>query len=162
MFEVTINIPGLKELAEAIMGISAGKNGAPVQGAAQSQQLPVQQAPAAQQIAPPVQPIPVVQPTPVVQQTPAVQPTPVAQQTPVQVVPVTPQSVPPVQNTVPTSTPSYVLDDLARAAMTLMDTGRQAELQALLAAFSVNSLPELQPERYGAFATALREKGAQI
>lgn len=150
MFEVTINIPGLKELAEAIMGISAGKNGAPVQGAAQSQQLP------AQQIAPPVQPIPVVQ------QTPAVQSTPVVQQTPVQAAPVTPQSVPPVKNTVPTSTPSYVLDDLARAAMTLMDTGRQAELQALLAAFSVNSLPELQPERYGAFATALREKGAQI
>lgn len=139
MFEVTINIPGLKELAEAITGISAGKNGTPIQGAAQSQQ-----APAAQQIAPSVQPIPVVQ------------------QTPVQVAPVTPQSVPPVQNTVPTSTPSYALDDLARAAMTLMDTGRQAELQALLAAFSVNSLPELQPERYGAFATALREKGAQI
>lgn len=139
MFEVTINIPGLKELAEAITGISAGKNGTPIQGAAQSQQ-----APAAQQIAPSVQPIPVVQ------------------QTPVQAAPVTPQSVPPVQNTVPTSTPSYALDDLARAAMTLMDTGRQAELQALLAAFSVNSLPELQPERYGAFATALREKGAQI
>lgn len=157
MFEVTINIPGLKELAEAITGISAGKNGTPIQGAAQSQQ-----APAAQQIAPSVQPIPVVQPAPVVQQTPAVQSTPVVQQTPVQVAPVTPQSVPPVQNTVPTSTPSYALDDLARAAMTLMDTGRQAELQALLAAFSVNSLPELQPERYGAFATALREKGAQI
>lgn len=151
MFEVTINIPGLKELAEAITGISAGKNGTPIQGAAQSQQ-----APAAQQIAPSVQPIPVVQ------QTPAVQSTPVVQQTPVQVAPVTPQSVPPVQNTVPTSTPSYALDDLARAAMTLMDTGRQAELQALLVAFGVNSLPELQPEKYGAFATALREKGAQI
>ena len=131
MFEVTINIPGLKELAEAIMGISAGKNGAPVQGAAQSQQLPVQQA------MPPIQQVPAQ-----VQQTPTQQP--------------------PVQQSVPTTTPSYTLDDLARAAMTLMDTGRQAELQALLVAFGVNSLPELQPEKYGAFATALREKGAQI
>ena len=131
MFEVTINIPGLKELAEAIMGISAGKNGAPIQGAAQPQQLPVQQA------MPPIQQVPAQ-----VQQTPTQQP--------------------PVQQSVPTTTPSYTLDDLARAAVTLMDTGRQAELQALLVAFGVNSLPELQPEKYGAFATALREKGAQI
>ena len=131
MFEVTINIPGLKELAEAIMGISAGKNGAPIQGAAQPQQLPVQQA------MPPIQQVPAQ-----VQQTPTQQP--------------------PVQQSVPTTTPSYTLDDLARAAMTLIDTGRQAELQALLVAFGVNSLPELQPEKYGAFATALREKGAQI
>lgn len=140
MFEVTINIPGLKELAEAIMGISAGKNGAPIQGAAQPQQLPVQQA------MPPIQQVPAQ-----VQQT-----TPPVQQVPAQ------QITPPVQQSVPTTTPSYTLDDLARAAMTLMDTGRQAELQALLVAFGVNSLPELQPERYGAFATALREKGAQI
>ena len=150
MFEVTINIPGLKELAEAIMGISAGKNGAPVQGAAQSQQLPVQQA------MPPIQQVPaqVQQTTPPVQHVPAQQITPPVQQTPTQ--------QPPVQQSVPTTTPSYTLDDLARAAMTLMDTGRQAELQALLVAFGVNSLPELQPEKYGAFATALREKGAQI
>ena len=138
MFEVTINIPGLKELAEAIMGISAGKNGAPIQGAAQPQQLPAQ----VQQTTPPVQQVPAQQITPPVQQTPTQQP--------------------PVQQSVPTTTPSYTLDDLARAAMTLMDTGRQAELQALLVAFGVNSLPELQPEKYGAFATALREKGAQI
>lgn len=140
MFEVTINIPGLKELAEAIMGVSAGKNGAPIQGAAQPQQLPVQQA------MPPIQQVPAQ-----VQQT-----TSPVQQVPAQ------QITPPVQQSVPTSTPSYVLDDLARAAMTLVDTGRQAELQALLVTFGVNSLPELQPERYGAFATALREKGAQI
>lgn len=67
-----------------------------------------------------------------------------------------------VQPAVPISTVTYSMDDLARAAMTLMDAGRQAELQQILSAFNVMSLPELSQEQYGAFATALREKGAQI
>lgn len=140
MFEITINIPGLKEFAEAIMNISAGI--APLQGAAQSQQTmpPVQENKA------PVQPaMPPVQQAPVqIQQTaPPAQPAPAAQQ-------------------IPTTAPSYTLDELAKAAMTLMDTGRQAELQGLLAAFGVEALPALPKELYGSFATALREKGAQI
>lgn len=70
-----------------------------------------------------------------------------------------PQSTPqPVQ----TSTVSYTSDDLARAAMTLMDKGMQAQLQQLLSQFGVQSLPELPPEQFGAFATALRGMGAQI
>lgn len=63
---------------------------------------------------------------------------------------------------VQTSTVSYTPDDLARAAMTLMDKGMQTQLQQLLTQFSVQSLPELQPDQYGAFATALRGLGAQI
>lgn len=63
---------------------------------------------------------------------------------------------------VPTSTPKYELNDLAVAAMTLMDSGRQADLQGLLARFGVEALPMLPPAQYGAFATALREMGAQI
>ena len=63
---------------------------------------------------------------------------------------------------VPTSTASYTMDDLARAAMTLMDAGKQMDLQGLLARFGVTALPELPPVQYGAFATALREMGAQI
>ena len=75
------------------------------------------------------------------------------------------QTAVPPQNTaqaVPTSAVSYTMDDLAKAAITLMDSGRQTELQQLLGAFGVNSLPELPQEHYGAFATSLREKGAQI
>lgn len=72
------------------------------------------------------------------------------------------QASAPVQTAVPTSTPQYKLDDLARAAMTLMDSGRQADLQGLLARFGVEALPMLPLEQYGAFATALREMGAQI
>ena len=68
----------------------------------------------------------------------------------------------PVQQAVPTTTPTYTLDDLARAGMTLMDVGRQADLQQLLTRFGVQALPALPPAQYGAFATALRDLGAQI
>lgn len=75
------------------------------------------------------------------------------QQAPVQPVPAA---------AVPTSTTTYSMDDLARAGMTLMNSGHQAELQQLLVQFGVNSLPALPVEQYGAFATALRGLGAQI
>ena len=63
---------------------------------------------------------------------------------------------------VPTTTASYTLDDLARAAMVLMDAGRQNDLLGLLGQFGVDSLPNLPQQQYGAFATALRGMGAQI
>ncbi len=63
---------------------------------------------------------------------------------------------------VPTAQSSYTLDDLARAGMTLMDSGRQGDLLQLLARFGVDALPALPQAQYGAFATALREMGAQI
>ena len=89
------------------------------------------------------------------------------QQAPVPpVVPVQTQAAPPVQQApaaaVPTSATTSSMDDLARAGMTLMDSGHQTELQQLLVQFGVNSLPELPVEQYGAFATALRGLGAQI
>ena len=77
--------------------------------------------------------------------------------TPVQQAPVTPPAQP-----VPTTAPSYTLDDLTRAAIPLMDSGKQPELLQLIRSFGVEALPSLQPEQYGAFATALRGMGAQI
>ena len=68
----------------------------------------------------------------------------------------------PVQTAVPTTAQSYSADDLARAAMSLMDAGRMNDLQALLAQFGINSLPELPESQRGAFATALRGMGAKI
>lgn len=100
---------------------------------------PAQQTPAA---APPVQPAVPVQTTPV--QTAA----------PVQVAPVAP--------VVPTVEHTYTLDDLANAAMTLMDKGMQAQLQNLLAGYGVEALPALPKNQYGNFATALRGMGANI
>ena len=74
-----------------------------------------------------------------------------------------PVAPPPVQQApVQTTAPSYTPDDLARAAMTLMDSGRQGDLIDLLAQFGADTLTHLQPEQYGAFATALRGLGAPI
>lgn len=63
---------------------------------------------------------------------------------------------------VPTTAPQYSLDDLTRAATPLMDAGKQSELVALLRSFGINTMPELKPENYGAFALKLREMGANI
>lgn len=74
---------------------------------------------------------------------------------------VTPGSAPgaPV---VPTTTKEYTVDDLARAAIPLMDAGGQQVLVNLLSQFGVATLPQLPKEQYGAFATALRGLGAKI
>ena len=126
---------------------------------------------------PPVQQVTPVTPPPVQQAAPLTPPPVLAQQTtpmaaPVQQsVPVTPPPVqqvapvvpPPVQQApVQTTAPSYTADDLARAAMTLMDSGRQGELINLLAQFGTDALTHLPQEQYGAFATALRGLGAPI
>lgn len=68
----------------------------------------------------------------------------------------------PVSAAVPTSTREYTMDDLARAAITLMDAGGQQALVGLLSQFGVSALPELPKEQYGVFATALRGMGAKI
>lgn len=133
----------MKEFAEKFLGVadeqaypvyreSKGTNGA--QSAAPIQQTPV--------AVPPVQPAVPVQTTPV--QTAA----------PVQVAPVAP--------VVPTVEHTYTLDELANAAMTLMDKGMQNQLQELLVSYGVEALPALPREMYGNFATALRGMGANI
>ena len=124
---------------------------APVQPPVQNAQVSVQ---------PPVQNAQVSVQPPVQNARVSVQPPAQNAQAPVQ---------PPVQNAqaqpaaaVPVTAAQYTLDDLARAGMTLMDAGRQADLQGLLSRFGVEALPMLEPGQYGAFATALREMGAQI
>ena len=64
--------------------------------------------------------------------------------------------------TVPTTAQEYTQDQLALAASKLMDEGRIAELQQLLASFQVDSPVKLPKAQYGAFATKLRELGAKI
>ena len=95
------------------------------------------------------------------------------QQAPAMTMPIQTQAAPatPAQNTAPaqqipaqvqTTAQSYTMDDLTKAAVMLMDSGRQADLLNLLAQFGVEALPALPQEPYGAFATALRGLGAQI
>lgn len=86
------------------------------------------------------------------------------QQAPIEPSAPAPQSPAPVTPPapVPTTAPGYTLDDLTKAAIPLMDSGKQPELLQLIQSFGVEALPSLRPEQYGAFATALRGLGAQI
>lgn len=64
--------------------------------------------------------------------------------------------------TIPTSAPTYSIEDLQTAAVKLIDKGKMSQLQALLSEFGVVSLPELPDNKTGAFALRLRELGADI
>lgn len=139
---ITVEFKDLDEMMYFAKQLTVG--GAPVVASA-SEPAPVL---VPVQAAAPVTPLPTIPTTP-----------------PVTPVPTTPPTTPPatpVQQSVPTVTQTYTLDDLARAAMTLMDAGRQPDLLQLLGSFGVESLPTLPPAQYGAFATALRGLGAQI
>lgn len=113
-----------------------------VQGAPAGQ-APVTPTPA--QYAPPVQPA-----------APAAPAVPVQNGAPTSATPTAPAP------TVPTSAPTYTLEQLSVAATPLLDAGRGAELTALLNQFGVQAMTQLPKEQYGAFATALRQMGAQI
>ena len=139
------NLTEMREFAEMVMGVSGSQKKTAVADKPAPQPVPV-----AASAPTPVQAVPAAS-------VPTAAP---AQQIPASV-PVA-QTAAPVQSAVPTSAVSYTLDDLARAGMTLMDSGRQADLQGLLKTFGVEALPALPKEQYGAFATALRGMGAQI
>lgn len=125
----------------------------------QSQQTAVM-AQQAQQTAPIVPVAPIQQP---LQQAPvqAIVPTAPIQQPELVHQPVT-APVQPQPQAVPTSAPTYNMDQLAVAATQLMDAGKRNELLQLLASFGVQALTQLPTEQYGAFATKLRELGAKI
>lgn len=157
MAQITVTFDSfedMKEFAEKFLGtekvpVSLGEKEVP----AQTQSIPV--TPVA-----PVMPITPVQSAPV---TPVAQPAPatLVQTTPAeQTVPVTPAQ--PAMSPVPTTERTYSLDELANAAMTLMDKGMQNQLQELLVSYGVEALPALPREMYGNFATALRGMGANI
>ena len=157
MAQITVTFDSfedMREFAEKFLGtekdpVSLGGNVMPVQ----TRSMPVTSVA-------PVTPITPVQSAPV---TPVAQPAPatLVQTTPAeQTVPVTPAQ--PAMAPVPTTERTYSLDELANAAMTLMDKGMQNQLQELLASYGVEALPALPREMYGNFATALRGMGANI
>ena len=132
--------------ARQLLGQVEGEKAMQPQRQPVMQQAPVVPTQAAAPVAPVQAAAPVASAQPAVSTAPAQSVTPVA----------------PTQATVPTASVTYTPDDLARAAFALMDSGRQQELIGLLQQFGVNAIPELKPEQFGAFATALRGMGAQI
>ena len=57
---------------------------------------------------------------------------------------------------------AYTVEQLQMAMAPLADAGKMEEIRALLNSFGVPSIMDLQPDQYGALATALRGMGAQI
>lgn len=153
-FTLNIQAPGLENalnnLASALQGNNV-VNVAPV--VSEPQSLPQQQQPMPEQIQ---QPAAVPTSTPVQQPMHQVQGQQPMAQPPVQ------QQQPMPQPPVPTSQTPYSMDQLAVAATQLMDAGKREQLMQLLATFGVQALTTLPQEQYGAFATKLRELGANI
>lgn len=153
MMEITINVPGLEKLADAIFALAGIKGG-------------VSQ-PAPQQAQPQFQPVPQPQPIPMQgqMQVPTAAPgfQPMQGMVPMQ----PPQAQANIQTPgmqVPTTavTQGYTQDQLAVAAAGLVSQGKQMRLVEILRGFGVNTLVELPKERYGEFATTLRAEGAVI
>lgn len=144
MNEIKIVIEGLNELTEAMKTLALAVSGGT--GQAGTQQIPMQTTPAAgMQTAPaPVAPPQTYGQMPVLQ-------APAAQMS----VPVTP---------VPTTAMAqeYTLEQLQVAAAGLSSMGKMPQVMGILQQFGIQAMTELPKERYGEFATALREAGAQI
>lgn len=104
--------------------------------------------PAVQAAQPSSAPVPVT-PVPVAQ--PAAAPAPVAQ-----------PIAAPAPVAAPTTARAFRFEDIQLAATSLCDTGKRAEVLALLAKYGIQALSALPAEQYGAFATELRGLGAKI
>ena len=64
---------------------------------------------------------------------------------------------------VPTaSAPAYTLQQLAAAASTLMDAGKQPELISLLGKYGIPSMQQLKQDKFAEFAADLRSLGAKV
>lgn len=163
--QVTIKIDreSITELAEVfkeiISGAPCGQQPMPGQADRQMPQ-PDTQAPQGMQPQVPQasQPVPLAQPT---QQNAQVYSAQIAQKTQLPPEAVTGGAAP-AQTAVPTASHTYTPEELARAAMPLMERGMMPQLQELLAGYGVEAIPDLPAEYYGNFATALRGMGAQI
>lgn len=109
----------------------------------------------------PVASVPVAQPAPAPVAQPVAAPVPMAQ--PVAAPAPVAQPVPtPAPAAAPTTARAFQFEDIQLAATSLCDTGKRAEVLALLAKYGIQALSALPAEQYGAFATELRGLGAKI
>ena len=63
---------------------------------------------------------------------------------------------------VPTTAPTYTMEQLGVAAGPLVDVGRSVELTAWINQRGAGALTQLDPKYYGEFATYLRSLGARL
>jgi hypothetical protein len=149
MNEIKITIEGLSELTAAILKLAGNEV------SVKTDTIPVATIPAAPLPLTPPQ-IPNVPQIPVMQNQPAV---PVGATV---TLPMTP--IPTQAQALPTTaaTQEYTIEQLQVAAAGLTNMGKMPQIMGILQQFGIQAMTELPKEKYGAFAFALREAGAQI
>ena len=145
--EITVNVTGLDNLANAIFALANAAGYCKEE----TQMDVIKVAPVVQQTVAPTATTTTVPSTPPVQN---IQPVPTTQATP---------TAPPV-NPVPTATatPTYTMEQLAVAATGLIDAGKMQDVQNTLASLGAQTLMDLPQEKYGEFASAIKAIGAVI
>lgn len=146
--EITVNVTGLDNLANAIFALANAAGNSKEE----TQMDAAKVAPVVQQTVVPTKTVAPAATT--VPSTPPVQPVPTTQATP---------TAPPV-NPVPTATatPTYTMEQLAVAATGLIDAGKMQDVQNTLASLGAQTLMDLPQEKYGEFASAIKAIGAVI
>lgn len=145
--EITVNITGLDNLANAIFALANAAGNCKEETQVDAAKV----APAVQQAVTPTTTTTTVPNTPPVQD---IQPVPTTQTA--QVAP----TVSPVPTA--TATPTYTMEQLAVAATGLIDAGKMQDVQNTLAALGAQTLMDLPQEKYGEFASAIKAIGAVI
>lgn len=166
MNEIRITIEGLKDLTEAVRALAGmGGGQAAVAGAPQTQPSVPGTVPTGAPVQPPQIPVgvPVQQP-----QVPTAAPQnygqpPVQPAASVAMGAQAPQGMAAPASVPTTAMPQgYTIEQLQVAAAGLSQMGRMPQVLGILQQFGIQAMTELPKERYGEFATALREAGAQI
>lgn len=153
--EITVNIHGLDSLARAVaamaQAIERGRGGTLAATAAPTAQAPI--IPHAAAAAPATAAAASVAPAP---------PAP-ALAAPAEPVPTAPAPAAPTA-AVPLATEpqQYTLAELQKAVMPLLDAGRMADLQQVLAKYGAQDLTKVPAEQYGALAADFRALGARL
>lgn len=154
--EITVNVTGLDNLANAIFALANAAGNCKEETQVQIDAAKV--APTVQQVATPTATTATVQNTPPVQNVQPVLTTQTAPTAPAA------QNTAPVASPVPTATaaPTYTMEQLAVAATGLIDAGKMQDVQNTLAALGAQTLMDLPQEKYGEFASAIKAIGAVI
>lgn len=130
--EITVNIHGLDSLARAVAAMAQAI------GRGQGGTLAVPAAPAAQ--------------APIVPHAAAAAPATAAAAS----------AAPAAAVSLATAPQQYTLAELQKAVMPLLDAGRMADLQQVLAKYGAQDLTKVPAEQYGALAADFRALGARL
>ena len=158
--EITVNIHGLDSLARAVaamaQAIGRGQGGTLAVPAAPAAQAPIVPHAAAATPAPATAAVASAAPAP-----PA--PAPPAPTAPTEPVPTVPTlAAPAAAVPLATAPQQYTLAELQKAVMPLLDAGRMADLQQVLAKYGAQDLTKVPAEQYGALAADFRALGARL